>query len=128
GVPAAGVSLLWLQRSSPAWLLPRRGGGRPVSRHDVRRVRRLHQDARHIASAHAAATARRRRRDTAPRPRCRRTRPRELKTNAGATILELRTKRLRLRPCVAGDLDTLWSQWTTSEVRHFLWDGRVISR
>jgi ribosomal-protein-alanine N-acetyltransferase len=51
-----------------------------------------------------------------------------LKPTREHIILELRTERLRLRPSIAGDLDILWSQWTTPEVRHFLWDGRAISR
>ena len=39
---------------------------------------------------------------------------------------ELTTKRLALRPFVAGDAEQLHELWTTAGVRRFLWDDEVI--
>lgn len=40
---------------------------------------------------------------------------------------ELETGRLRLRPCRAEDDKPVHALWTNERVRHFLFDGRVIS-
>jgi len=40
----------------------------------------------------------------------------------------IRTSRLLLRPCAAGDLDSLHQLWTDPEVRRYLCDDVVISR
>lgn len=45
----------------------------------------------------------------------------------GTLSHSLRTERLRLRPCQAGDLDTLHQLWTEADVRRFLFDDRQIS-
>ena len=43
-------------------------------------------------------------------------------------LLELETRRLRLRPYRLGDIDALHALWTDPDVRRYLWDGKVISR
>jgi RimJ/RimL family protein N-acetyltransferase len=40
---------------------------------------------------------------------------------------EIRTPRLRLRPCREEDVSGLHALWTDPEVRRFLWDGKAIS-
>ncbi len=47
---------------------------------------------------------------------------------AETTTLRLETARLRLRPFVAGDLDTLHALWTDADVRRYLWDDVIITR
>jgi [ribosomal protein S5]-alanine N-acetyltransferase len=40
----------------------------------------------------------------------------------------LRTDRLYLRPCQIEDLDSLHELWTDADIRHYLFDDRIISR
>ena len=40
---------------------------------------------------------------------------------------ELKTTRLRLRPCQIGDIELVHTLWTNGHVREFLFDDRVIS-
>src|SRR5687768_13041244 len=41
---------------------------------------------------------------------------------------EFKTTRLWLRPCQPGDIELIHALWTNVRVRHFLFDGRVISQ
>lgn len=47
---------------------------------------------------------------------------------SGPVTWNLSTRRLRLRPASADDIDTLHSIWRDPEVRRYLWDGVEIGR
>jgi [ribosomal protein S5]-alanine N-acetyltransferase len=50
------------------------------------------------------------------------------RTRSGWRRYEIETARLRLRPCVEGDVDALHRLWTDPDVRRYLWDDEVITR
>lgn len=44
------------------------------------------------------------------------------------SFFEIKTERLKLRPCTMDDVDAIHQIWTDAGVRKYLWDDNVISR